>query len=345
MVRFLAAFAVLACHMRGAFFVEYTLLQPEQQTPLMFVFYSLTRLGHEAVLIFFVLSGFLVGGKAIERIRSNTFNIRSYAIDRTVRIMLPLLSAIVLEVIVRQINNKETEVTALVGNIFSLQGILCKPYIAVLWSLSYEVWFYILLCAFACCILNARRAKGYIGLIVLFICFMIFSKLKAYYLFVWLLGAFGFLFVGKSSRCVTYASALALIGLICALQLTSGSRFCGVHTENVRPYIELPFGLMASLFITQIVNYRPSSNMAIKLNNIGTRLAAFSYTLYLVHVPIISLLIYFGVPKSETVNMYSVSLYIAWMLISIVASYLLYLIFERNTGKVKGWIKKKLNVC
>ncbi len=310
----------------------------------MFVFYTLTRFGHEAVLIFFVLSGFLVGGKAIKRIRSNTFDIRSYVIDRAVRIVLPLLSALVLEVIVRHINSKETEMSTLIGNIFSLQGILCKPYIATLWSLSYEVWFYIILCAFACCILNVKKAKGYVGLTVIFLCFAVFTKLKVYYLFIWLLGAFGFLYVGKKSRFAPYASALALIGLMCALQLTSGSRFGGVYLENVRPYIELLFGLIASLFITQIVNYRPSSKIAIKLNNTGTRLAAFSYTLYLVHFPVISVLLHFGAPKCETVNIYSVSLYIAWLLIAMLTSYLLYLVFERNTGKVKGWIKKNINV-
>ena len=43
LVRFTAAFLVLICHFRGAFFVEYTLLPAEQKNPLIFAFYSLTR--------------------------------------------------------------------------------------------------------------------------------------------------------------------------------------------------------------------------------------------------------------------------------------------------------------
>lgn len=62
LVRFIAAFLVLICHFRGAFFQEYTLLLGQQQNIVTFIFYSITRLGAEAVLIFFVLSGFLVGG-------------------------------------------------------------------------------------------------------------------------------------------------------------------------------------------------------------------------------------------------------------------------------------------
>ena len=36
LVRFTAAFLVLICHFRGAFFVEYTLLPAEQKNPLIF---------------------------------------------------------------------------------------------------------------------------------------------------------------------------------------------------------------------------------------------------------------------------------------------------------------------
>lgn len=48
------------------------------------------------MLVFFVLSGFFVGGRAIEKCRKGTFCIKSYAVDRFVRIMLPLLSALLL---------------------------------------------------------------------------------------------------------------------------------------------------------------------------------------------------------------------------------------------------------
>src|SRR5215813_13613142 len=58
-----AALIVLLVHVRGASFVEFGSLPPDQKTILVVVLFGLTRIGHEAVLIFFVLSGFLVGGK------------------------------------------------------------------------------------------------------------------------------------------------------------------------------------------------------------------------------------------------------------------------------------------
>lgn len=91
LLRFLAAFAVLGCHFRGALFVEYANLTHEYQNPVVFLFYFLTRFGFEAVLVFFVLSGFLVGGKVIQRLVEGSFKARDYAIDRFVRIMLPLI--------------------------------------------------------------------------------------------------------------------------------------------------------------------------------------------------------------------------------------------------------------
>ena len=61
-IRFLAAFMVVFCHSRNDFFLPYGELPVEQKTLGTMLFYSLGRLGHEAVIVFFVLSGFLVGG-------------------------------------------------------------------------------------------------------------------------------------------------------------------------------------------------------------------------------------------------------------------------------------------
>lgn len=95
-LRFFAAFCVLAGHYRGACFETYSLLSADQQNISTILFFSITRLPHVAVLIFFVLSGFLVGGKAIERLENHSFKFNDYALDRFVRIMLPLVSALLL---------------------------------------------------------------------------------------------------------------------------------------------------------------------------------------------------------------------------------------------------------
>ena len=63
LIRFIAAFAVMAGHYRGAFLPEYSDIPPEQRNISIFLFYTITHFPAEAVLLFFVLSGFLVGGK------------------------------------------------------------------------------------------------------------------------------------------------------------------------------------------------------------------------------------------------------------------------------------------
>jgi peptidoglycan/LPS O-acetylase OafA/YrhL len=57
------------------------------------IFFAATRLGGEAVLLFFVLSGFLVGGRIIRRAKSRTFSLKDYSVDRCSRILLPLIPA------------------------------------------------------------------------------------------------------------------------------------------------------------------------------------------------------------------------------------------------------------
>lgn len=88
-LRFIAAFMVLFSHTRNDFFLPWGELPSEQHNPISFVFYFLGRLGHEAVIVFFVLSGFLVGGRGFERIQKGNFRIANYLIDRFSRIYPP----------------------------------------------------------------------------------------------------------------------------------------------------------------------------------------------------------------------------------------------------------------
>lgn len=64
-MRFVAAFLVLYAHSFCDFFRPYFELDASQQNIVSYLFYSMSRFGHEAVIIFFVLSGYLVGGRGI----------------------------------------------------------------------------------------------------------------------------------------------------------------------------------------------------------------------------------------------------------------------------------------
>ena len=187
-IRFIAAFLVLVGQARNDFFMTYGTLPAEQQGIVSFLFYSLGRLGHEAVIVFFVISGFLVGGRGLERIINGTFDRISYAIDRTVRIGIPLVAAVLCCCITYTIIGKEFSYWTVLGNLFSLQGILCGNLISPFWSLAIEVWFYIML--FGISLLVDKQLRG---LIITFVCFLVFAKLGPYYLLLWIMGAFAYL--------------------------------------------------------------------------------------------------------------------------------------------------------
>jgi peptidoglycan/LPS O-acetylase OafA/YrhL len=63
--RWSAALLVLVNHARHLILVD--LEEVKQQTLFVKALYFVTGLGHEAVVIFFVISGFLVGGVTLDR--------------------------------------------------------------------------------------------------------------------------------------------------------------------------------------------------------------------------------------------------------------------------------------
>ena len=60
------------------------------------VFYFVTGLGHEAVVIFFVMSGLLVGGLSLERYVARRFVPSEFVIQRLSRIYIVLIPALMM---------------------------------------------------------------------------------------------------------------------------------------------------------------------------------------------------------------------------------------------------------
>ena len=56
--------------------------------------YGISNLGHQAVIIFFALSGYLVGGSVINAIRRSEWSWVRYLTQRLVRLWLVLLPAL-----------------------------------------------------------------------------------------------------------------------------------------------------------------------------------------------------------------------------------------------------------
>jgi peptidoglycan/LPS O-acetylase OafA/YrhL len=92
-IRGAAALIVTLGHARGLFFSSLT-----EKTH----FHELT-IGDEAVMVFFVLSGYLVGGSVLRDMRAGTWNWSSYLIKRLVRLWVVLVPAVLLGVLIDSI--------------------------------------------------------------------------------------------------------------------------------------------------------------------------------------------------------------------------------------------------
>lgn len=320
-LRFVAAFMVLFSHSRNDFFVAYGELPLEMRGLSSMLFYTLGRLGHEAVIVFFVLSGFLVGGRGLERIFNGTFKMKDYTIDRTVRIGLPLITAIVLFFFTCLLVGEHFDWLIALGNLLSLQGICCPALVTPFWSLSYEVWFYVILAAFALAV-----QKKQIGLILLVVCCLAFCFLNIGYLLIWLIGAVAYLIKPKKSVWIKWGSLFGIGLFMMLLQLTTNSNsFKEVVFDLNRLVLEVGMSFFMALFIQQIILCKPIHGWAKALDNWGTHWAAFSYTLYLSHRIVFLPLYKFWFKKGQGImNTKDISLYLLFLIITLISCYAIY---------------------
>ena len=126
---------------------------------------NLNRFGQEAVILFFLISGFVIKF-AFEKARDKSF--RTYFLKRFYRIYIPLLIVLFIGYFLMSYNAGhwiDPQLVVLVGNLAMLQDYGdVKPNIIVptwllndpLWSLSYEWWFYMLFYPLTMFIRNTR---------------------------------------------------------------------------------------------------------------------------------------------------------------------------------------------
>jgi peptidoglycan/LPS O-acetylase OafA/YrhL len=159
-----AALAVVLGHVRLLLFEDYATAHHDLVTA---VLYSLTSLGSEAVIVFFVMSGYWVGGSVIAGFRAGSFAWGRYASARLTRLWLVLVPALLLTLLL-DLGGARLLPTAdvyadpgpyesispdpsygpltLLGNVAFVQG-LHVPVLgsnSPLWSLAYEAWYYLL---------------------------------------------------------------------------------------------------------------------------------------------------------------------------------------------------------
>lgn len=292
-VRAMAALCVVVSHLRGLTLIDFGSLPGEQRTIFATGFYAITRLGHEAVIVFFVLSGYLVGGGALEKVLEGTFNARSYLIDRITRIYVPLAPAVLFTCYVIYLHEHSWPGhSQILVNLAALNGIFAPTlrYDSALWSIAYETLFYWI---FLTSVLTLHRDYRGISLVVSLcagvILIMAFSVFDFRLLFIWCLGIGAFQIREKLGRLGYFWFGVTLFfsGLI-LYQMQSGTKAFDTGITGGAAQSEILLATGFALALPAIDRFALGAKMR-WFASFTAFLAGISYSLYLTHLPLIGL--------------------------------------------------------
>jgi peptidoglycan/LPS O-acetylase OafA/YrhL len=340
LVRGVAALMVMMSHLRGFFFVKWSDLEPASQTSVNFLLFFITRLGREAVVVFFVLSGYLVGGNALSKYMKGGFVIRDYWAHRLARLYTVLIPALALTALLDLgrfyvLGNTDVALNlgwrVLLGNLFFLQNVTTPTFgsDSPLWSLSYEFWFYLV---WGCllCSLNLRIPRFWrmaSGLIIIFSLGVMWPDILAY-LPMWCLGVVIKIYPIRIKPGLGW-----VVMLFCLACLVISNRFLNVWGDYL---------LAASIGL--VIMWLVNRDMKFKwLKAVAHFTANISYTTYSMHFPVVAFVLAWLLPhRLKAASFQNWLIYLSLLLAIYFICWLLYLCFERHTGKVRKWLEAKL---
>ena len=251
LLRALAAILVMMGHVRGLFFVDFG--QVEDKGLIVQAIYFATALGHEAVMVFFVLSGYFIAGNVLRALARAGWSWSWYLVRRVSRLHIVLLPALVAGLLLDHLGLSlfgtdgpygaveayraiipvpvadRLDVVTFLGNAFYLQEIITPPLGSngPLWSLSYEFWYYL---AFPCLALAAiggggpgRRIAWLAGAAAILAAT---GPTIALYFLIWLSGVVVLAFPGKTGIPVWRYRLDIACAVLVLLGLLAGHHFC-----------------------------------------------------------------------------------------------------------------------
>lgn len=360
-VRWMSALEVVLGHVRDLLFVDFRNLVDTGFAAKLF--YFATSFGDEAVIIFFVLSGYLVGGKVVADRRAGRFSWRDYLIDRFSRIYIVLVPALLLTLVCDRVGPRlfagasvyaagnwsptfHADYVAhgawpvLACNLANLQFFVCPAYGSngPLWSLGMEWAYYLSFPAGLALLRNPAPNVGYaIRLaLVLLIAALGYRVAQAAVLLypIWFMGIAAHAAAGRR-RIGLSAAILGAVALAVSLPAT---RFGYVDSTLGLYAIGASVALLLASTPLQRMTFAAGANRA---------LADFSYSLYATHFPLALFFIAFlqheGLALGRVrVSLSGMSVFAGVTLALYGASYLFAQATERRTGALRGWLKRAL---
>ena len=352
-LRFLAAAAVVVNHTREFNWSPWPDAAGHGAHALaMNAFFSLTQLGPEAVVVFFVLSGWLVGGKALERARRGTFDLADYTADRVSRLYVPLVPALLLTAAVVRGFDLPFAPGQYLACLAGLQSAYVEtPYMNIpLWTLGYEMGFYALAgCAAGCGRGGSTGRRLAAGAGAALALGLLLHRREGSYLLCWLLGAAGYTARGRLPRGRVgslLAAGVAVVAGTLIRQIDSG--VLPAVPPSFATWMPTPVGarlLLAAgtvLAVAALARWRPATRAGRRIERLGTPLAAFSYTLYLTHCPTLWFLALPTARMPPALDGPSLGRAAGWIAACVAVALVMYVLFEARTLSVRRWLRGRL---
>lgn len=372
LARWLAAFVVMIGHARFPLLKGYASLAPEQRPFWVQGWYFVTGYFVEAVLIFFVLSGFLVGGMVCARLKRGNFEPTGYAIDRFSRLYTAFLPALLLTVLLTWVGatwfnatglydasnptfaEKDTAIAffansgigTFLGNAAMLQFYFVEPYGSnpPLWTLSSEFWFYTVFGLAAASTLQKGLPRIAMAILALAAA-IVLGPMFWLYLGMWLIGVLAAII--RPPKLSLAIPALLLLTMLLLLRRYADAALA--PSDLLRFSIQYGICLAMGMLLLGWRSHPP--RWAIPLAAANKFMADFSYSLYLTHFPVMILLVAIcgtlsGIPgyasgfaPTDTIALLT---YAAELLLALIFAWLFAQATEHQTGTVRNWLKRRL---
>jgi peptidoglycan/LPS O-acetylase OafA/YrhL len=370
-IRGIAALLVLSDHTRHAFFVEYHEVL-RHRTALLLP-YLVTATGHQAVIIFFVLSGFLVGGTVVRSLERNTWSWKQYLTHRFVRLWLVLLPALCLVVLWDSLNlslqhhlpsysgtvlhhilgsamTNNLNLGVFFSNAAFLQGIPFPPFRGpdvfatlgsdgALWSLTNEFWYYLLFPLGLFALRRHYRPLQRLVMAVFFVIIACFVGKPIFLMFpMWLIGALLLVlprpnFGLRVRLFATVLYAAAFLG-------------CAAITQWHAILSDCILTLATALYLWTLLAASTERSSNGLWEHFARRTARFSYTLYLVHMPMLYLLTGFLIHDTAWQPSLHGALAVGGLGCFLVAyAWLVASLTEFRIDPVRNWVEARLNTA
>lgn len=368
-IRGISALVVCAGHLRAAVYRDFR--EIENPTYLESIFYFGTSLGHQAVMVFFVLSGFFVGGAVLRA--GHAFQWTSYLIARLSRLWTVLLPALVFTVLIDSViteffpevltgayrdrwNSGPTSwregyslsgVTFL-GNLFFLQTIAVPVFgtNGPLWSLANEFWYYIafpvLALMLGICGTPGRKISR-LWYAVVFSLFFLLPHNIIHRFCIFLMGVLAF----SASQKLEFRKRYLLL-LVSSLLFMASLIYSKSTRMQLILHVSSEFMIGATFaFLCVVLARWPNpdvTSLGKAVTTVLTKLSDLSYSLYLMHFPLVVLIgasLYHS--ESTQFSLYEFGVFISLLAFLVALSWMFWAIFERQTPVVKRLFEKLRN--